>query len=101
MKLKTINEPQLVGEGLRAASLAALTALTGAGCQPSDKTRPTSQAAIPHAQQSQPGIKGWNSELGDFEAIKQPDGKMIYRTQNGDFKIIKDVVGDDKFVKIR
>lgn len=92
---------------------AASAALTGSllatgcdktGCKPSIQSQSTtSPAAAKFLNSDDKGpLKGWNSKLGDFQAIPDGRGGFIYRTEKGDFKIHKSKFGPqaDRYIKI-
>lgn len=107
--MKTFGEWQKekVNEGL-GKNLAIGAALAGGalGLNKFNKTPvanpQTQQQMVQQAAQDvfAPSEKAWNSELGDFRTLKQPDGTIVYRTANGDFKQVDSPVGP-KFVRIR
>ena len=90
-------------EGLR-SRLAIGAALAGSafGAGNVNAGNPPAQTADVGQDMFPPSEKSWNSELGDFRAIKFKDGSIVYRTAKGDFKRVKSPLSSTgfKFVKI-
>lgn len=43
----------------------------------------------------------WNSEIGRYKAIDNGDGTYTFQTKNGNYKRVKNVLGQNKFIKIK
>ncbi len=107
------KEKESLEEGLMrnlALGGAMLGAGMGVGCSDGTcKTNPTK--SIPSSSVTSDDAKdylqnpesnyNWNDQIGRYTAEKDSLGNYIYKTKNGNFKRTKNVLGQDKFIKIK